>query len=154
KDLPSLVLFETERADDLIDLAAELVRLGCDRQELLVAGDRGVIRVVDPPTYTIVRALDRDRGLRVYAPDPPKQERVWAEPGYHHPLAEHLRTEQGTLLLCAGDGWRTVADQGWLGVDAALELAVPGRATPHVAGALPTRRRVELHLSQGRRDVP
>src|SRR5580704_14679114 len=59
-ELPSLVLFETERAADLIDLAAELVRLGCDRQELLIAGDRGVIRVVDPPTYTIVRALDRE----------------------------------------------------------------------------------------------
>jgi len=154
KDLPALVLFETERAADLIDVAAELVRLGCDRQELLVAGDRGVLRVVDPPTYTIVRALDRDRGLRVYAPDPAKQDRVWTELGYHHPLAEHLRAEQGSLLLCAGDGWRSVADHGWLGVDAALELAVPGRATPHVAGALPARRRIELHLSQGRRDVP
>ena len=153
-DLPALVLFETERAADLIDLAAELVRLGCDRQELLVAGERGVIRVVDPPSYTIVRALDRDRGLRVYAPDPAKQDRVWTELGYHHPLAEHLRAEPHTLLLCAGDGWRSVPDQGWLGVDAALELAVPGRATPHVAGALPARRRIELHLSQGRRDVP
>ena len=154
KELPALVLFETERAADLIDVAAELVRLGCDRQELLVTGDRGVIRVVDPPTYTIVRALDRDRGLRVYAPDPAKQDRVWTELGFHHPLAEHLRAEPGSLLLCAGDGWRSVADQGWLGVDAALELAVPGRATPHVAGALPARRRIELHLSQGRRDVP
>src|ERR1700760_1656661 len=67
-ELPSLVLFETATPDGVIDLAAELVRLGCDRQELLV-GERGLIRVVDPPTYTIVRALDRDGGLRVYAPD-------------------------------------------------------------------------------------
>ncbi|HEY1811353.1 MAG TPA: hypothetical protein VGG74_03295 [Kofleriaceae bacterium] len=153
-ELPSLVLFETERTSDLIDLAAELVRLGCDRQELLVTGDRGVIRVVDPPTYTVVRALDREDGLRVYAPDPPKQDHVWIELGFHHPLAEHLRAEPKTLLLCANDGWRNIADEGWQSIDAALELAVPGRAAPHVPGALPARRRIELRLSQGRRDVP
>ncbi len=152
--LPSLVLFETPTAAGVIELAAELVRLGCDRQELLVTGDRGVIRVVDPPTYTVVRALDREGGLRVYAPDPAKQDVVWTELGFHHPLAEHLKAEPKTLLLCANDGWRTLPDTGWLAVDAALELAVPGRAAPHAAGALPARRRVELRLSQGRRDVP
>ncbi|HEX4456165.1 MAG TPA: hypothetical protein VH143_35130 [Kofleriaceae bacterium] len=153
-ELPALVLFETPTAAGVIELAAELVRLGCDRQELLVSGDRGVIRVVDPPTYTVVRALDREDGLRVYAPDPAKQDLIWTELGFHHPLAEHLKAEPKTLLLCANDGWRTLPDIGWLAVDAALELAVPGRAAPHAAGALPARRRVELRLSQGRRDVP
>jgi hypothetical protein len=153
-ELPSLVLFETPSVDGVIDLAAELVRLGCDRQELSISGERGIIRVVDPPTYTVVRALDRDAGLRVYAPDPPKQDLVWTELGFHHPLAEHLRAEPKTLLLCANDGWRSLADTGWLNVDAALELAVPGRAAPHAAGVLPARRRIELRLSQGRRDVP
>src|SRR4051812_33759071 len=91
--LPSLVLFLTERVADLLDVAAELVRLGCDRMDLSITGDHGVLRVVDPPTYTIVRALDRDHGLRVFAPDPAGQELVWTELGYHHPLAEHLRPE-------------------------------------------------------------
>jgi len=45
------------------------VRLGCDRVEISINGDHGVLRVVDPPTYTIVRALDRDHGLRVFGPD-------------------------------------------------------------------------------------
>ena len=152
--IPSLVLLVTERVSDLIDVAAELVRLGCDRQDLLVAGDAGVVRVIDPPTYTVVRALDRDHGMRVFAPDPAGQEKVWTELGFHHPLAETLRTESGALLLISPDRWRSIRDEGWLGVDAALELAVPGRLGPHVPSKMPERRKVELRLSMGRRDVP
>ena len=151
--LPALCLFVTERVADLLDVAAELVRLGCDRIDLAIAGDHGVLRVVDPPTYTVVRALDRDHGLRVFAPDPAGQEAIWAELGYHHPLAEHLRTERGMMLLAARDGWRTIADQGWMTLDAALELGVPERADKIAQGAMPERRKVELRLSSGRRDV-
>ena len=156
--LPSLVLFLTERVAGLLDVAAELVRLGCDRIDLSIAGDHGVLRVVDPPTYTIVRALDRDLGLRVFAPDPAGQELVWTELGYHHPLAEHLRPERGVLLLVscqagARDGWRTIRDEGWMSLDAALELAVPERGERLAPGAMPERRKVELRLSSGRRDV-
>ena len=153
-EIPSLVLLVTERVADLIDVAAELVRLGCDRQDLLVAGDHGIVRVVDPPTYTVVRAIDRDRGMRAFGPDPAGQEQIWTELGYHHPLADHLRAEAGTLLLVARDGWTTVRDEGWLSLDAALELAVPDRAGPHVPSAMPERRKIELRLSTGRRDVP
>jgi len=154
-EIPSLVLLVTERVSDIIDLAAELVRLGCDRQDLLVSGDHGVVRVVDPPTYTVVRAIDHDRGMRVFAPDPSGQEQVWVELGYSHPLADHLRADKGTLLLVSREGvWSAVRDEGWLPLDAALELAVPGRAGPHVPSKMPERRRVELRLSAGRRDVP
>jgi len=153
--IPALVLLVTEGASGLVDLAAELVRLGCDRQELLVAGGVGAIRVVDPPTYTVMRALDREHGLRVFAPDPPAQEQVWTELGYRHPLADRLRVAPGTLLLIDAGGWRTVPDAGWLGLDAALELTVPGARTAMVpATALPARRRVELRLSGGRREPP
>ena len=48
----------------------------------------GTLRVVDPPSYTVVRALDREGGLRVYAPDPAKQDLIWTELGFHHPLAD------------------------------------------------------------------
>ncbi|MDB4954139.1 MAG: hypothetical protein JWO36_1708, partial [Myxococcales bacterium] len=166
-EIPSLVLLVTERATELVDLAAELVRLGCDRQELLVAGPSwsepanaaergpfGVARVVDPPTYTIVRALDREHGLRVYGPDPSGQELVWTELGYHHPLAEQLRTEAGTLLLVDRDGWRVIPNASWAAVDAALELRVPGDDTELPSGPLPAKRQIELRLAGGRREVP
>lgn len=153
--IPSLVVLVTERADELIALAAELVRLGCDRQELLVVGARGVIRVVDPPTYTVMRALDREGGLRCFAPSPANQEAVWTELGYRHPLADRLRVAPGTLLLIGGNRWRTFPDAGWLGLDAALELAVPGQPTTLSPAPLPsTRRTVELRLSGGRREAP
>lgn len=151
--LPSLVLFVTERVSQLLEVAAELVRLGSDRLELAIAGDHGVLRVVDPPTYTIVRALDRDHGLRVFAPDLAGQEAIWTELGFHHPLAGQLRTERGRLLLVARDGWTTIRDEGWMPLDAALELAVPERAPALVPGSMPERRKIELRLSSGRREV-
>ncbi len=153
RQLPSLVLLVSEDTAGLIDLAAELVRLGCERQELLVTDRVGVARVVDPPTYTIVRALDRDHGLRVYAPDPPGQDATWCELGYRHPLADRLRAERGTLLLVGPERWRVVPDNGWLSVDAALELVVPGDRALHQAMQLPARRRVPLRLAGGRRGV-
>jgi hypothetical protein len=151
--VPALALFVTERVADVLDVAAELVRLGCDRIEISISGDHGVLRVVDPPTYTIVRALDRDHGLRVFGPDPAGQEAIWTELGYHHPLAEHLRTERGVMLLASRDGWRTIRDEGWMSLDKALELAVPESADKIVPGAMPARRKIELRLSSGRRDI-
>jgi hypothetical protein len=153
--IPSLVVLVTERADELVALAAELVRLGCDRQELLVVGARGVIRVVDPPTYTVVRALDHEAGLRCFAPSPANQEVVWTELGYRHPLVDRLRVAPGTLLLIGGDRWRTFPDAGWLGLDAVLELVVPGQPTALSPAPRPSARRtVELRLSSGRREAP
>lgn len=152
--LPSLVLLVTERAAELVELAAELVRLGCDRQELLVAGERGALRVVDPPTYTMMRALDRERGLRGFSPDPVNQEAVWVELGYRHPLADRLRAEPGTLLLIGSDRWSTLPDAGWRGLEAVLELTVPGdRATLAPATEL-VPRTIELRLAGGRRAAP
>ncbi|HEU4730070.1 MAG TPA: hypothetical protein VFT22_19365, partial [Kofleriaceae bacterium] len=153
--IPSLVLLVTERVDELVGLAAELVRLGCDRQELLIVAGQGVIRVVDPPTYSVMRALDHEGGLRCFAPSPANQDAVWTELGYHHPLVDRLRVAPGTVLLIGSDGWRMFGDAGWLGLDAALELVVPAPPTvlaPAVAPA--TRRTIELRLSGGRREAP
>jgi hypothetical protein len=167
--IPSLLLLVTERPEQLVDLAAELLRLGCDRQELAI-GALAAIRVVDAPTYTVMRALDRPRvaarsgdagpcdrldGLRAFAPDPGHQDQVWTELGYRHPLADRLRAEPGTLLLIGVDGWRALRDAGWLGLDAALELTVPagGAALAPAPGPL-QRRTIELRLSSGRRVAP
>jgi hypothetical protein len=99
-DIPSLVLFAVEKPDDLLALTADLVRLGCDRVELCI--EHGLARVVDPPTYTVVRAIDHESNLRVYAPDPPGQDATWTELNYRHPLAASLNVASGTLLLIPG----------------------------------------------------
>jgi hypothetical protein len=152
--IPSLVLLVTEHVSALVDLAAELVRLGCDRQEIGVVERMGLIRVVDPPTYTVVRALDHEAGLRAFIPEPPGQEAVWTELGYRHPLAAQLRVAPGSLLLVGSDRWRVVRGPRWYGLDAVLELAVPGAPSTLAASALPARRTIELRLSAGRREAP
>lgn len=150
---PALALLVTEDPAALVDLAAELVRLGCDRQELCAAGDLAAIRVVDPPTYTVMRALDHEAGLRVFVAEPAGQDQVWSELGYRHPLIDRLRAEPGTLLLVGADRWRSLPAEGWRGVDAVLELAVP-RAEAMAPGLLPARRTIELRLAGGRREPP
>lgn len=154
--IPSLVVLTTPSTDGLIDLAAELLRLGCERQELLLGSSHSggsVLRVTDPPTYTVMRALDRDDGMRVYAPDPPGQDIVWCELGYKHPLAGRIKAEPGHLLLGSADGWRSVRDDGWKSLETVLELAIPGDRFDHgKVGDVP-RRRIELRLAPGRRDT-
>ncbi len=152
--IPSLVLLVTERARELVDLAAELVRLGCDRLELAVADTLGVLRVVDPPTYTIVRALDHEAGLRAFVPDPAGQDAVWTELGFLHPIADRLSAAPGTLLLIGSDRWRILHEPRWRGLDAVLELVVPGQRTDLAAAPLPARRTIELRLAGGRREPP
>ena len=152
--IPALVLVTTPGAGGVVELAAELLRLGCERQELLVGPAGGVVRVTDPPTYTMMRAIDRDRGLRAYAPDPPGQDAVFTELGYKHPLAGRLKADPGHLLLVGPEGWRSVPDEGWRGLERALELAIPADRIDHAAAPLAERRRVELRLAPGRREAP
>jgi hypothetical protein len=150
--LPALVLFVVPRVADLIDLAAELVRLGCDRQELLVAGDLGAIRAVDPPTYTLVRALDRDRGLRAFAPVSATPGAAWCELGFCHPLGDDVHAPPDRLLAIGPEPWVVLPDRGWRPLSEALDL-VPASATVEIVpGLLPARRRVELRLTSGRRE--
>jgi hypothetical protein len=152
--IPALVVVTTPDPAGVVELAAELLRLGCERQELIIGPAGGVVRVTDPPTYTMMRALDRDAGLRAYAPDPPGQDAVFTELGHRHPLAGRLAAEPGHLLLVGPDGWRNVADRGWRGLDSALELAIPADPVELDAAPLAERRRVELRLAPGRREAP
>src|SRR5262245_10731196 len=104
----SPVLFELSDADDLPTLATEMLRLGNDRQGFrwFAAPDKGeskrvLLRVIGPPYYTLLRALDRSaagtRGtVRAYLERAP---RVWVEIGHIHPLAGQIRVVEGQQLL-------------------------------------------------------
>jgi hypothetical protein len=151
------VLFVAPEAEPVIDLAAELLRLGCERQQACFLEDEqgrplALLRASDPPYYSVTRALDGDRGLAAYAPVRGR-DGVWLEVGWTHPLRDRLRVQSGLLLVAGARPWRVVADGPWLDLRQVLDLEVPA-ADGWRAGPLPARRRVPLRLTRAARGEP
>jgi hypothetical protein len=119
------VLLSVGDEKTLLEVCGELLRLGCDRQELrMVDGPvRALVRVVEPPWFVLSRALDHLDGLRAFVPSPPGQEAVWVELGFVHPLDGALAAPAAGLVLMTGEGgWWRLPDGEWLDVD---QLVVP-----------------------------
>ncbi|MBL8923625.1 MAG: hypothetical protein JNJ54_32520 [Myxococcaceae bacterium] len=123
---PALVLFTVTGEGTLLDLAGELLRLGCDRQELrALDGAQGLValvKVVEAPWFVLSRALDHLDGLRAFVPTPAGQDRVWTEVGYEHPLDGAFNVEDDQLLCITREGawWRLPTGQ-WTDVDNLVE---------------------------------
>jgi hypothetical protein len=96
------VLFELADPAQLPVLVGEILRLGNDRQSFRWLGDepgsRVLLRVVGPPYYSLLRALEGDgpAAPRAYVERAPS---VWALVGYTHPLLEHVHPPQDQALL-------------------------------------------------------
>ena len=97
------VLFELFENEQLSELVNEILRQGNDRQAFrhLENGSdaKSLLRVLGPPYYSLLRALDRggsERRPRAYAE---QSARVWVELGYEHPLASRLKPPAGKWLL-------------------------------------------------------
>lgn len=105
-------------------VAAEILRLGCPRQELRMLDGRALLRVVDPPYYAVARALDGVDDVRAFRPT--ASGRVLVELGFEHPLAAELTPRTDAVVLVPGQGpWVLVPDGPWedLGAHVRLELA-------------------------------
>lgn len=142
----------------LLEVCGELLRLGCDRQELrMVSGGpaSALLRVVEPPWYVLSRALDHLDGLRAFVPSPPGQDAVWTELGFAHPLDGALEAPTEGLVLVTGEGdWWRLPDGAWVDVD---QLVVPSGLP--VAERLPPtadapRVEVTLQLARAARTEP
>jgi hypothetical protein len=159
------VLFDLPDGEQLARLATEMLRLGNDRQGFrwleesgrgasaaLVAGRQGLalLRVVGPPYYSLLRALDR-RGK----PGAPlafleQAPGVWVEVGYTHPLAERIKPPRGRLLLLRPPRqWIVLEDAPFRDVYEVLEFNLPDTASRWHDGALDTRLKVPLSLKPG-----
>lgn len=140
---PTLVLFTVTRDGSLLELAGELLRLGCDRQELRAldpaSGLVALVKVVDPPWFVLSRALDHLDGLRAFVPTPAGQDTVWTEVGYEHPLDGALHVDPTQLLLVTAEGaWWRLPTAPWTDVDQLVQAdALPGRQKLHADGQLP-----------------
>lgn len=143
-------------------LSGELLRLGCDRQELLFYKERGrrgggasvLCRVAEPPYYLVLRAQEPSSGLRAFGPERPGS-RVFVELGYRHPLAGRLEPSVGEMLLIPGSGpWRRVPDGPWVDLLDCAEVVLPENQALKVTEAQ-ERLRVELRLARApRRESP
>ena len=93
---------------------------------------RVLLRVIGPPYYTLLRALDQTAGgtegaVRAYLEQAP---RVWVEVGHTHPLAAQVKLADGQLLLIR-------PPREWIYLP---DAAVPGRVRHHpVQSCRPTR---------------
>jgi len=151
-----LVLFLPVDGDGLLSLAGELLRLGCDRQEVCFAeetkGRRALLRASAPPYFTLTGAMDRVGGLRAFVPAVPGQHSVWVELGHAHPLARTLLPAPGTVVLIPGEGpWLTAPDGPWTDLYQLTDLRLPEPAEDWTPTAAPGRLSVHLKLTRAAR---
>lgn len=124
------VLFLLPPEVALADLATELLRLGCDRLQAASApqpdgSSLTLARVIDPPYYTLVRAIDRERGVRAFAPTPAGQGGVWTEVGWCHPLVDKLAGDDGLLLIEREGRWLRLPALEWQDLYTLAQLLPP-----------------------------
>lgn len=157
------VLFELPTPESFPTLVTEMLRLGNDRQSCrwLAPADgrdepRVLLRVIGPPYYTLLRALDPAASgdpVIAYAEAAP---RVWVQVGYSHPLADRIRPPEGQMLLIRPPRtWAFAEDAGFRDVYDVLDFQLPSAAVAWEPAAVEKKLTVPLTLVAGNAtDVP
>ena len=153
------VLFELSDADDLPILATEMLRLGNDRQGFrwfAAPGDtdtkRVLLRVIGPPYYTLLRALDTSAAgtkgtVRAYLERAP---RVWVELGHTHPLASQIRVADRQLLLIRTPReWIYLDEAPFQDVYDIIQFKLPANPVGWTEAKAPKKMSVPLKLTAG-----
>jgi hypothetical protein len=154
------VLFDVPSGEELARLVIEILRLGNDRQSFRwledeerdgEEGGRALLRVVGPPYYSLLRALDQMGGPNL-APHAfiERTPGVWVEIGYHHPLAARIRPPKGELVLLRPPRqWTFVADAPFRDVYEITEFDMPQGGVRWTDSDLTTRLKVAPRLKLG-----
>jgi cellulose synthase operon protein C len=147
-----LALFEVDAPRKLLPLAADLLRLGCDRQELALTPDGALLRARTPPFYVVDGAREGLKGVRVYVPSPPSQDGVWVELGHRHPLTAKVAPPASGVLLIRGDGtWALTTPGPWRPLESLLDpVLAPATQAVESTEGLP-RLEVQLRLEPSSR---
>jgi hypothetical protein len=146
------VLFDLP-AGQFSGVATEILRLGNDRQTFRYLqakdGERVLLRVIGPPYYTLLRALDRE------GPDAPVAyvecaPRVWIQVGHTHPFSQKIKVPEGkVLLLRPPRQWTFLQDAPFREVYEVLEFVLPNARTAWKEGEIGRRIKVPLRLVPG-----
>ncbi len=153
------VLFDVPGSAELSRLVVEMMRLGNDRQSFRWLEERGdkngddgraLLRVVGPPYYSLLRAVDQLGGPGV-APHAfvERAPGVWVELGHAHLLAAHIRPPKGKMLLLRPPRqWLLLPEAPFRDVYEIVEFQLPDGVTPWRDSPLPTRLKVTPRLQQ------
>jgi hypothetical protein len=151
------ILFELTEPEQLSTIVSEVLRLGNDRQSYRwvedsrarASGVRALLRIVGPPYYSLLRALDRDGQAAAPVAYVEQAPRVWVQLGYHHPLADRIRPPQGQLLLLRPPRqWTYLDDLPFRDIYEVLEFVLPRTPTRWREGELGQRLAVPLRLAR------
>lgn len=143
------VLFELPDPAGLGTLVGEMLRLGNDRQAFRVIGSSALLRVIGPPYYSLLRAIDRN------GPDSPRAyleraPRVWVEVGWTHPLVGQVAAPEGQLVMLRPPAdWAAVEDGPFRDVYEVLEFQLPGLPLPWADTPPADKLDVPLRLAPG-----
>lgn len=146
------VLFDLP-AEQLGAVATEILRLGNDRQSFRVLAatdgkaERVLLRVVGPPYYTLLRALENGATAQpvAYVECAP---RVWVQFGYRHALGEHFKPSAGKLLFMQPPRRWMFLDEGpFRDIYDVLDFTLPDVATNWRTSELPSRLPVPLRMA-------
>lgn len=149
------VLFEMPIAQ-LGTIAPEMMRLGNDRQSFRAltpigsgeGAQRALLRVIGPPFYTLLRALDHlNADLVAYVEKAP---RVWIEVGFTHPLVARLHVPEGQLLfLRPPHHWTALKDESFRDIYEIVDFQLPVAAIELEENAPQSKLKVPLRLVPG-----
>jgi hypothetical protein len=150
------ILFDLP-GEQLFQMAGEVLRLGNDRQSYRwvrsVGEDRALLRVLGPPYYSLLRALDRDGRAKAPVAHVEMAPQVWLEVGYRHPLGDQLRPPPGKILLLrAPRTWLFLDDAPFHDIYELLEFSPPETAVQWHDAELSRRLTVPLRLDRGSPD--
>jgi hypothetical protein len=149
------VLFDLP-AIQLAGFATEMLRLGNNRQSFRVvektgSPDRVLLRVVGPPYYTLLRALDcTDADGEIPVAFVECAPRVWVQFGHAHPLGMHFKPSAGKMLLMRPlRDWAFLDEQPFHDIYSVLDFDLPNASVEWRETELSERLSVPLRLAQG-----
>ena len=137
------------------EFASEMLRLGNDRQSYRVlTNDRVLLRVLDPPYFSLLRALganeaDPPRAFLEHAPG------IWIEFGWMHPLASQLRAPDGQFVLLRQSGqWQYLDVRPFHDIYDALDFRIDEPAVAWADAPMAEPLDVPLRLAPGNTTDP
>jgi hypothetical protein len=129
------VLFDLPTGEALSRMVLEILRLGNERQGFRWLEDNGkggngsaraLLRVVGPPYYSLLRALDRQGKESAPVAFLERAPRVWIELGFNHPLINHVKAPEGKLLLLRPPRqWLVLPEAPFRDIYEVLEIPLP-----------------------------